>query len=54
MGVKIIRFCDSCLIEQLEELYANRVDLKQAKKASSVTVTVEFKCEKCKKKYDTK
>jgi len=51
MGVKIVRFCENCLIEMREEVYTYRQDIKGAKPAKSVTLITEFQCEKCKKRY---
>lgn len=51
MGIKIVRFCENCLIEMREEIFTYRQDIVGCKKAGSITMLVDFQCEECKKRY---
>tara|TARA_Y100000310_G_scaffold344859_1_gene460068 strand:- start:7081 stop:7248 length:168 start_codon:yes stop_codon:yes gene_type:complete len=49
MGLKARRVCDLCLIEEKENYFINREDIKESKKASDVGWIVNWICIKCKK-----
>jgi|19_taG_2_1085344.scaffolds.fasta_scaffold00125_29 macrodomain Ter protein organizer (MatP/YcbG family) len=49
MGVKIKRVCDRCLIEEKEEFFINREDIKGARKCIEIGYMVDWLCLICKK-----
>ena len=48
MGLKAKRVCDVCLLEQQEDFFINRQDIKEAKRCSDVGWIVNWLCIKCK------
>lgn len=50
MALKIRRVCDKCLLEEKEEYYINRDDIKDARKCKDVGYIVNWLCSKCKEK----
>ena len=44
MGLKAKRVCDVCLLEQQEDFFINRQDIKEAKRCSDVGWIVNWLC----------
>ncbi|MBT7349884.1 hypothetical protein HN803_03760 [candidate division WWE3 bacterium] len=49
MGLKAKRVCDTCLLEQKEDFFINRDDIKDVRRCGDVGWIVNWLCDKCKK-----